>query len=429
MINIRKAIFVLILSFSMFSFADEYSSATNAEAVEAEDASTSKYIKNLSAYLGYDVDNDVPKPYDLLLDYTLSIASTGQQILNALFASIPVNSLYSDFTNKSAYDTFNNQANAIYQDYTSTNSANGVSVVENFDQKTYQEDPVSQYILNLIGTPDWSNCSGSSSNSCLSVDKVMTTVLQDVTSDGKLPSETKYFSYDNNSKFLSQLSSNTLIAPLIYSSNNSNSSSQGLPSGNQLQQAQDFIRYVTEAVIPLQTMTQSDYSTLFALAYPPTDDDGNISSSVDATNTMNAKVGLAKYLLGLRVYAAKLSVPISNLYYILGKRVAQTSSSGGTNEETTTSEALNEFKMATWRQFDPSKQAGEQWVQKINSASAATVQKEMAILLSEISAQLYLTRQVQERLLLTNSILLLQALSQNKPDSGLPSDVDVEKSS
>lgn len=425
--NIRKLFLIgTLLSFSILGFAEEYS-ASNNELTESDDAATAKYIKNLSAYLGYDVDNNVPAPYDLLLDYTLSIVSTGQQILNAFFASIPVNSLYKDFTYKSSYDSFNSQANAIYRDYTSENSSSGISVVENFDQKTYQEDPVSQYILNLIGTPDWSNCA--SSDSCLSIDKVMTTVLQDVTKDGKLPSETKYNSYDINSKFLSQLNSNTLLAPLVYSTDNSNSSEKGLPSGNQIQQAQDFIRYVTEAVIPIQTMSQSEYSNLFSLAYPPTDDNGNIAGNVDATNTMNAKVNLAKYLLGLRVYAAKISVPISNLYYILGKRVAQSSSSSNNQESSTTSEALNEFKMATWRQYDPSKQASDQWVQKINAASAATVQKEMAILLSEVSLQLYLTRQVQERLLLTNSILLLQTLSQHKPDTTISTDVETETSS
>lgn len=424
MIKIRKAIFLCGLSFTLLSFASEYS-ASSSPTADADEAATSKYIKNLSAYLGYDVESEnIPQPYDVLLEYTMSIASTGQTILNTFFASMPVNYLYKNFTNKSAYDTFNGQANYIYKDFTSAGSSSSVSVIENFDQKTYQEDPVSQFILNTIGTPDWSNCSKSSSSTCLSVDKVMTTVLQDITKDGKLPGETSYYSYDNNSKFLGQLNSNTLISPLLYSADNSNISDNGLVSGNQLQGAQNFIRYVSESVIPISTMTQSDYSTLFALAYPPTDESGNISSSVDAANTMNAKVGLAKYLLGLRVYAAKLSVPIGNLYYILGKRVPQTSSSSGSSDANTTSEALNEFKMATWRQYDPSKEPSEQWVQKINSASAATVQKEVALLLSDISTQLYQSRQIQERILLTNSILLLQALSQNKPDYGIPNDVE-----
>jgi intracellular multiplication protein IcmX len=424
MINIRKTILLCGLSFAMLSFASEYS-ASNSPAAEPDEASTSKYIKNLSAYLGYDVESEnVPQPYDVLLEYTMSVASTGQAILNAFFASLPVNYLYKDFTSKSTYDTFNSQANYIYRDFTSDGSSSNVSVIENLDQKTYQEDPVSQFILNTIGTPDWSNCSSSSSDTCLSADKIMTTVLQDITKDGKLPGETSYYSYDNNSKFIGQLNSNTLISPLLYSADNSNISDTGMVSGNQLQGAQNFIRYVSESVIPLPTMTQSDYSTLFALAYPPTDDNGNIASNVDAENTMNARVGLAKYLLGLRVYAAKLSVPIGNLYYILGKRVAQTSSANGSSDTTTTSEALNEFKMATWRQFDPSKEPSEQWVQKINSASAATVQKEVALLLSDISTQLYQSRQIQERILLTNSILLIQALSLNKPEYGIPSDVD-----
>ena len=427
MINMRKALLVYALSFSMFGFADEFTSVKSPPPT-ADDASVSKYIKNLSAYLGYDVDTTPPTPYDVLLTYTLSLASAGQQILNGIFASIPVNYPYKNFSYNTAYDVFNSQANDIlYKDYTSTDSSSGVSVVENFDQKTYQNDPVSQFLLNAIATPDWSNCESSSDNNCLSVDKVMTTVLQDVTTDSQLPTGYDYYKYANSSKFLSQLNTNTLIAPMIYEKDiTPNTTQSGLPSGSQIQQAQDFIRYVSEEVIPFQTMTQEDYSTLYSLAYPPTDDNGNLIGDVDATNTMNAKVGLAKYLLGLRVYAAKLSVPVSNLYYILGKRIAQ-STSNSSGQETVTSEALNEFKMATWRQYDPSKKEDEQWAQTINSASAATVQKEMAILLSEISMQLYQSRQIQERILLTNSIILLQSIAQNKPDAGLPSDVNSDK--
>lgn len=171
-------------------------------------------------------------------------------------------------------------------------------------------------------------------------------------------------------------------------------------------------------------MTQSDYSKLFSLAYPPTNDDGSYASDVDANDVMNAKVALAKYLLGLRVYAAKASVPIGNLYYILSKRMPQESTSSDGSSSSSSSQALNEFKMATWRLYDPNKQNTDQWVQKINSSSAATVQKEVAILLSEISYQMYLSRQEQERLLLTESMVMMQLLSSGKPDNSLPSDID-----
>ena len=65
--------------------------------------------------------------------------------------------------------------------------------------------------------------------------------------------------------------------------------------------------------------------------------------------------------------------------------------------------------MATKRLYDPSKEAGAQWVDKINTASTATVQKEMVILLSELNYQLYLMNQKQDRLLLTETMLLMQS--------------------
>lgn len=424
--TIHKTILILAMATSLSGFATEYSSNYNSSDPEPEDSATARYLKNLSLYLGYDVEQDGPAPFDSMLDYTLSLVSLGQQTLNTLFASIPVNSLFMDFTQNTSYDSFNSQANIVFQDYASPGASSGVSVVENFDQKTYQNDPVSQNILNILSTPDWSNCSSSSEEQCLSIDKVMTTVLQDVTKDDKLPGETNYYSYEDSSKkFLSQLNGNTLIAPLLYSTKDSNDTdSKGLPSKNQTQQAQDFIRYATEAVIPLPSMTQSDYSKLFSLAYPPTNDDGSYASDVDANDVMNAKVALAKYLLGLRVYAAKASVPIGNLYYILSKRMPQESTSSDGSSSSSSSQALNEFKMATWRLYDPNKQNTDQWVQKINSSSAATVQKEVAILLSEISYQMYLSRQEQERLLLTESMVMMQLLSSGKPDNSLPSDID-----
>lgn len=44
----------------------------------------------------------------------------------------------------------------------------------------------------------------------------------------------------------------------------------------------------------------------------------------------------------------------------------------------------------------------------MQTASPGTIQKEQLSLLAEINYQLYLNRQMQERILLTNSILLLQ---------------------
>jgi intracellular multiplication protein IcmX len=65
------------------------------------------------------------------------------------------------------------------------------------------------------------------------------------------PSPSEVYSYDYNQQFLSQLNSNTLISPLLYStsgSSTSQSAKNSLPSQSQAQQAANFIRYATSAV-------------------------------------------------------------------------------------------------------------------------------------------------------------------------------------
>lgn len=439
----KNILLITILATSFQVMADDSLSANpNMATSTAASGTTAKYLKNLGDYLGWDLTQDVSfTPVALMLDYTFSVASTGQQLLTTFFGSIPMNGSYPTFATGSSYDAFiNNQANTLFKDNYANAGGAPVSVTDGFDQKQYQNDPVTQSILNMVGTPDWSICpatstnassQSNSSNPCLSLDLVMATVLQDVTNNDKLPGETNYYNYDSNSKFISQLNSDNLIGPMLYSTSNGGSGTggqtKGLPSSNQEQQAQDFIRYATGMVLPNPTMSQSDYSDLYNIAYTATTDtSGNPIPGVDANNVMNAKVALMNYLLSLRVYAAKSSVAIGNLYYILSKRMPQTSTdSNGSNSST--SQALSEFQMATWRLYNPQQQASNQWVQQINNASPATVQKEMAILLSEINYQMYLSRQQQERLLMTNSLLLMQMLSSNKPSADFPNTVSQDK--
>jgi intracellular multiplication protein IcmX len=135
------------------------------------------------------------------------------------------------------------------------------------------------------------------------------------------------------------------------------------------------------------------------------------TTSTQLTSILNAQKTISNYLASLRVYAAQTSVAVGNLYYILSKRLPQ---QDATNQNTT-SQALNELTMASRRLYNPNSGNTAQWLDMINNASPSTVQKEMAILLSEINYQLYLNRQQEERLLLTNSLLLIQALKQNAP--------------
>ena len=143
-----------------------------------------------------------------------------------------------------------------------------------------------------------------------------------------------------------------------------------------------------------------------------------INSSASSRASKEAALAeLDKYFASVREYAAKSSVAVGNLYYILSKRIPQTPSQNEPSANAT-SQALSEMSMATRRMYDPEAVSAEkpQWLAQINTASPATVQKEMAILLAEINYQLYLNRQQEERLLLTNSLLLIQSLKQGMPN-------------
>ena len=416
-----KKIAITLLSIGLFFSIPVYGqySSTGSDGSDTGNDEVATLMKNWATWVGYNIEKPTEtSPVFSLLNYTYSLATTGQQMLNVFFAARLLNPTFKEYSTNSAYSVFNKQANTLFTNF-KTPSTKTISVVEDFDQKAYQDDPVNQMLRNILGTPNTDTCADNS-DECKSKSKVMYTVLQDIvsgSSDEKtlaFPSETTYYDNDHVSKYLSQLNSANLIGPLMYSEEG-DQKSVGLPSGNQELQAMDFVRYVTAAVLPNDFMSGSDYSSLWQQAQK------EITSSTspdDKTAIQAARKDLMSYLLKSRVYTAQSSVPINNLVDIMTKRLPQkvTSSDGSTS--TSTSQAFNEFVMATWRLYSPGiTSTDEQWVNQINTASAATTQKEIAILLSEINYQMYLSRQIQERILLTNSIIALNSLANNQPSS------------
>jgi intracellular multiplication protein IcmX len=230
-----------------------------------------------------------------------------------------------------------------------------------------------------------------------------------------------FYSYKYNQPLISQLNSNSLIAPLLMDTSASQSGQDsGLKAQSQAQQALNFIRYASAQVTPPSLPKLTAYTELWnqAKAQPG-------SQGYNEVQQKQAAATLSSYFNNLRVYAAQTSVGVSNLYYILSKRLPQ-NMSGDQNNPNVTSQALNEFNMATRRLFDPTAsntpgQPNQQWIKQINDASPATVQKEIAVLLAEINYQMYLDRQIQERILLTNSIMLLQNLKAAQPTADFSS--------
>ena len=390
-----------------------------------------KYMLNLGAYLGYDLKADAVKNAShFLLETTkdqLLGSSNGNPppffagMFDTFFGAIPANTPFKFVPTKNPYaNKINELANATFVTYNSPTAADntpktGLSVSSAIDQKTYQNDPVSQAVLNILSTPDLTYCmalTGSPVCPLLDQHRVIMNVV------GKLPESNKFFTTAYNVQFLAQLNSNTLIAPLLYSTeanpadggNSTPPAKDQLTAKNQEQEAANFIRYATAAVVPISLPSKDAYEKLLEQTIPkenPTEE--------EVMHQIHAEVVLTAYFAKLRAYAAQSSVAYSNLYYILSRRVAQKNTGGPSTAPT--SQALNEFTMATWRLYNPSGDANNDWLTKINGASSATVGKEMVTLLAEINYQLYLTRQQQERLLLTNSMLLLLGTRTTQPSA------------
>lgn len=388
------------------------------------------YLLNLGAYLGYNIENtpgdkNTIKSKPTLLDInTTQLAQT--YTFYTLMGALPVNAIsqsLSQFVPKGQQGVENLNAFANYvfaqQEYNSPGANNGkVSVNPLIDQKQYQNDPVSQGVLNILTTPNPSYCTDNSGKQWTSNCEYLVQGQVSYNAIGTIPSTQKFFSYETNSSIVPQLNSNSLLGPLMYDteqssdqgessgssgSSSANDSSKGLTADNQAQEADVFIRYLSGAVAPLSLPSRQNYDALYLTA---------TSKQSTELERNTAIATIATYLAEVRSYSAKVSVALSNFYYILGKRMPQSQNTEGSQKS---SQALTEFTMATRRLFNPDMTANQQWINQINDASSATVQKEMAVLLAEINYQLYLNRQQQERLLLTNSALLIQSTTTFKP--------------
>ncbi|ETO92289.1 hypothetical protein [Legionella oakridgensis] len=428
---IGRSLFACLLSMSLFTAeAADYEPAPTSEnySPELSDMNTSLqsiqvYLYNLGQYLGFSLGN-APQNNPIESAAPLPFLDLSQtQIANLYIPAITALTNIMSLT--------------IFKNYGSTTTTGGnISVSSLIDQQPYQSDPGSQSVLNTLTTPDYSYCLGSQTATTFKADPLTTCtnagqqltnlkVVNDVI--GSLPNPTTFFTSggitgSDNSNLLQQLSSNSLLTPLSYSTESqaasgtsssagSDTSSQDVLTANsEAQIAENFIRYVSGGTVPIDLATWTQYGNLYTAATGTTTD----------LSTQQAKYTLIQYLSSLRTYAAQTSVGINNLYYILSKRMK--------SESAQTSEALNEYNMATWRLANISNAASgqggnnqqsqqqQQWQQQIQSAPPETVQKEIALLLAEINYQLYLSRQQQERILLTNSILVIQSARSVKPN-------------
>lgn len=397
------------------------------------------YLLNLGQYMGYNLQVSPSTPgadpsSATQISSTLLNMSATQLVQSYMFnnflgallvntaaqSSTPIVSdtvNYASMLNPFANFTFSGSNISAYNNA----SPQQVSVSSLIDQQTYQADPVSQAILNILGTPDYTYCMNNDATqwdpakpaSCqyLYQNRVKMNVI------GTIPSTNDFFSYTVNQPLLAQLNSNSLLTPLMYAVNNTQTpstsspiastsgSNQGLIAPTQAQQAANFIRYAISSVAPFNLPDRKSYDAYYGKAM-------NTDNTIPLVQQMQAQATLTSYLTTVRVYAAQSSVAMSNLYSMFSRRLPQNLTGANTTgqQNSQTSQALSEFTMATWRLYNPDQSANTQWINQINNASPATVQKEMATLLAEINYQLYLSRQQQERILLTNTMILMQDL-------------------
>lgn len=422
--------FVLLSTLSLPVFADYNENTTNTRRTAQSSEALVKYLKNLGNYLGFDLDNPPAEKTEAelkkkqLLDVT-ALKNLQKATVDTMLGAIPMNAITKGFVPTSVADLsdINQFVNNVWK---SPDIKNDMQLTkspinqESDNQKSQEMDPVNQALFNILSTPDntfcmddkyqWKkDCSFLTPNEisqrATNISKIKAPDL-----DTNNPLDTTY-----NKEILNQLNSSSLISPLQYSleggkpDNTPNNKAQNQMSAQtEADLAANFIRYATGAVTPLRLPKKADY--IFLLADSRTGDQNNKTQKMKDAETI-----LADYMANLRVYTAQRSVAIGNLYEMMNKRLPQTSSNQ--TNKSSESAAVQEFKLATQRLIQLDSQSGKpsDWLTKINEASPETVQKEMAVLLAEINYQLYLNRQQQERILLTNTMMLMQLMRENSP--------------
>ena len=422
------------------SFADNGSPGTYnpyAESSYTALENIQNYLLNLGSYFGFDLTQTPTKAdpnYTLELMYYQAMAK-GSSATNPYFmypglsiigraAATALNAAYPSFTSSptdffiNGYASYtggsDNGAQNVYgvSQY-NTNSTSNISVSPLIDQKAtgYQSDPTTQALQNIFYTPDTSVCEatddkGNNLGLCPSVISQYK-VMENVTGTNQQnmsqysPLTTIFSSQSYFNQIIPQLNVTNLLSPLQYSTSSSSDPQTGTPTTNstqtmltansQAQQAQNFVRFATGQTTPISTPSATDLQNLGI----------QLSNSQDPSGQEQAAQQWSQYVAKLSTYAAQVSVAYNNLNDMMAKRM--TTSSGAKNPS---SQAQSEYEMATWRLLDSTKQTA--WIKQMQTASPGTIEKEQLSLLAEINYQLYLNRQMQERILLTNSILLLQ---------------------
>lgn len=262
----------------------------------------------------------------------------------------------------------------------------------------YQSTPTAQILFNLIAASTPSpDLESTISDSLAQIATGQTTAKFKQKNAVSDYISNQLHNLSESSDLLPSLNADTFISPLMYTNQN-NGGNGKMPQSNlttlqaqsQQQAASNFVRHLAGEFIPLPEQ-----------------------NSRTLTNAFNNNVaGVVNYFNSLRGFIAQVSVGISNLNYLYGKRMSP--ENGSSDNTPTVSQSAYEFQMATQRLQNPNTGDSQQnngWAAGLDKLTPREAQREMLMLLAEMNYQLYLNRQVQERMLLTMSAQQLHLLN------------------
>ncbi|KGP62800.1 hypothetical protein EP47_13090, partial [Legionella norrlandica] len=243
------------------------------------------YLTNLGKYLGYDITDSkkTPSPpWSELLN-----KNAAQLIQNyayyTVLGAIPVNAMSQGLMNfvtsgvegnrvinSTANNTFKIQnydsgssgqsgkvtANSsIDQSITATQTTGGSGIFTTLQPQAaekFLKDPVSQAVYNILGTPSYTYCMANDEKSYLSNCNLKSDNMVMQNAVGTLPPADQLYKFGYNQLLVSDLNSNSLIAPLVLDTSATLSQAQssdttpgGLKAVSQAQIAANFIKYAS----------------------------------------------------------------------------------------------------------------------------------------------------------------------------------------
>jgi intracellular multiplication protein IcmX len=449
--QVWKTIQIISLSTSLLSIAyaeGEAPAYTAENPVASQDDNITalrKHLDNLGGFLGFLIASPSPNIQDKESKYNAQLLNLDQMLkgqnalVSQLFSASVINSTFNTFFAGSPYQALNSLSNSGFNQNNFTRPK--IDAPSQTDQPI---SPVSQLLLNQLSvTPDdfcyeqqtnnagaynWKKDCTYPFTASLYLAHQMGVELDsstfapsnsrfrynDFTSFADNISPSIFYpiksSDQNNSQnpnltMLNQVDASLITSPLIYAKDSLSGSpqqeqSQGLIPSSQLQAAQSVARHLSGTTAPAILVSQNNINTTFM----------KIKSASDIKSQLATFRAFGIFLMNLKTYSARMSVGLQNIYNMIGKRLPSQVGS----DQTSSSQAMNEFTMATYRLYSPPSTDGattaSNWQTMINNASPMTVQKETVMLLAEINYQLYLMRQQQEQLLLTQSVALLNSL-------------------